>query len=790
MTAVRSAVSAKSWWRADRLALVLWLLLLAVCGVIDARSTYRTDMGDFLPHSASLAQQVLAGQVNGGAASHILLLSLEGVPARVLAALSEDLAAQLRRQSAFIDVMNGDDQSFATVQNFVWRNRYLLSDGVTEARFTVPGLHAALARDLGLLGSVLGPVLGQSLPADPTGEAMNLMRQLGPGSGPAQNEGVWTSPDGNAALLLVHTTAPGFDLDAQQRDLALIGAAFASARAGTPGTAAARLQISGPGLFGVRTRDVTKRDVTRLSLIAIAGAVSLLAFAYRSTRVLLLGILPIASGALAAIAAVSLGFGFVHGITLGFGVTLIGESMDYAIYLFTQTVRGDTAQDTLTRIWPTLRLGALTSVAGFAAMLFSNFTGFAQLGLFSITGLVAAAGVTRFVLPPLMPRSFYASGAEGIARPLVWLIRHRRAARGMVAAALLVALVALLTHRGGMWNENLLDLSPIPVADQALDARLRHELGVPEYRFFAVFRTAGREQALEESETLAPVLAGLVAVHQLGGYDLPSAILPSSRTQLARQAALPDAATLSTRLGQAQAGLPFRKDAFTPFLQDVAAAGVAPLLTPENLPPALALRYNSLLVPDSTGCLVVVPLRDVADPALVARTFAAARPAGVDFVDLIRESDRLMAIFQREAVVLAATGSLAILALLFAGLRSVRRVASVAAPLVTAVAVTAALLTLEGGELSIFMVTGFLLTVAVGSNYCLFFERSAPGSAAWKRSVASIVLANLCTVAAYGLMSLSGIPVLHDIGLTVSIGTFLSLVCGAVLSTPSGQKAA
>ena len=95
-------------------------------------------------------------------------------------------------------------------------------------------------------------------------------------------------------------------------------------------------------------------------------------------------------------------------------------------------------------------------------------------------------------------------------------------------------------------------------------------------------------------------------------------------------------------------------------------------------------------------------------------------------MDLIRESDRLMAIFQRKAVVLAATGSLAILALLFAGLRSVRRVASVAAPLVTAVAVTAALLTLEGGKLSIFMVTGFLLTVAVGSNYCLFFERSAP----------------------------------------------------------------
>jgi predicted exporter len=49
------------------------------------------------------------------------------------------------------------------------------------------------------------------------------------------------------------------------------------------------------------------------------------------------------------------------------------------------------------------------------------------------------------------------------------------------------------------------------------------------------------------------------------------------------------------------------------------------------------------------------------------------------------------------------------------------------------------------------------------------------------RALASIVLANLCTVAAYGLMAVSKIPVLHDMGLTVALGTFLSLVCAAVL---------
>jgi predicted exporter len=35
--------------------------------------------------------------------------------------------------------------------------------------------------------------------------------------------------------------------------------------------------------------------------------------------------------------AVSLGFGSVHGITLGFRCDVIGEGVDYAIYLFTQT---------------------------------------------------------------------------------------------------------------------------------------------------------------------------------------------------------------------------------------------------------------------------------------------------------------------------------------------------------------------------------------------------------------------------------------------------------------------
>src|SRR5262249_5226996 len=142
----------------------------------------------------------------------------------------------------------------------------------------------------------------------------------------------------------------------------------------------------------------------------------LLLLVYRSFRILGLALVPVLSGALAGIAAVGLGFGAVHGVTLGFGVTLMGEAVDYAIYLFSQTAPRSEPRRTLAGIWRTLRLGMLTSVFGYSAMLLSSFTGLAQLGLLSIVGLVAALAVTRMVLPALAPAAPARGGAHTLER--------------------------------------------------------------------------------------------------------------------------------------------------------------------------------------------------------------------------------------------------------------------------------------------------------------------------------------------------------------------------------------
>jgi predicted exporter len=77
-----------------------------------------------------------------------------------------------------------------------------------------------------------------------------------------------------------------------------------------------------------------------------------------------------------------------------------------------------------------------------------------------------------------------------------------------------------------------------------------------------------------------------------------------------------------------------------------------------------------------------------------------------------------------------------------------------------------------------------LLVVAIGSNYCLFFDRQRNDPDGLPRVLASLVLANACTVAGFGVLALSRTPVLHDLGMPVAIGTLLSLIFATILMSP------
>lgn len=129
-------------------------------------------------------------------------------------------------------------------------------------------------------------------------------------------------------------------------------------------------------------------------------------------------------------------------------------------------------------------------------------------------------------------------------------------------------------------------------------------------------------------------------------------------------------------------------------------------------------------------------------------------------------------------------GLAAILLLLFFVTRSLPRVLRIAMPLVIAVAVVIAGLVAAGQQLTILHLVGMLLVVAVGSNYALFFDQRSPAEAADlpPRTLASLSLAVTTTVAGFGILGFSSVPVLNAIGVTVAPGAVLALLFSAILA--------
>ena len=765
--------------RSARLALGIWLAFVIASGCIIARTEFNADLSAFLPRSPTPAQQVLVEQLRDGVVSRLILIGIEGGTPQAMAQTSSRLAQQLRRHDSFVAVNNGADTGAEKDREFLWRNRYLLSPAVTPGHFSAASLRQALEDDLQLLGSPAGALLQRVLPNDPGGELLRLIEQLAGQARPATRDGVWFSNDGGRALLIAQTRAAGFDIDAQERIVGLIRADFATV---TGNDDAQKLLLTGPGVFSVASRENIKGDAWRFSLIATALVAMLLLALYRSPTVLLLGLLPVASGALAGVAAVSLGFGSVHGITLGFGATLIGEAVDYAIYLFTQIAPGTTPRSTLARIWPTLRLGLMTSVCGFAVMLFSGFPGLAQLGLFSIAGLLAAAAVTRWVLPALLPSGFTARAVATVAPRLSALVQRAPAARIPLAIIMVGATLFLAFRQAPLWNDDLASLSPIAQSQQTLDGQLRRDLGAPDVRYLIVATAGSQQDALETSEKIATVLERQVKRGWLEGFESPATWLPSTVAQHARQGAIPAPAALRENLQQALQGLPFKPGLFEPFLADAASVQSQSLLDRTSLnQTSLALKVDSLLVKRSDGWAAMLPLRGVTDAGAISRELAQSQDARVVLLDLKRDSEQLFRSYRHEVVIDSLAGVAAIGVLLLANLRSVRRVAGVLAPLAAAVLTTAAILVLVADRLSIFHLVGLLLVVAVGSNYALFFDRPVASTGDGERTLVSLLFANLSAVIGFGVLSFSKVPVLHAIGLTVGLGAVLCLVFAAIL---------
>ena len=244
---------------------------------------------------------------------------------------------------------------------------------------------------------------------------------------------------------------------------------------------------------------------------------------------------------------------------------------------------------------------------------------------------------------------------------------------------------------------------------------------------------------------------------------------------------------------QAIQGMPVREPLFTPFLADIAAARSQPILRAADLEQtSMAMAVDALLIQQTDHWTALLPLTapkggDIDASRIRSALSTSALPNAL-FVDMKDESDHLYSGYLHEAILLSLSGLLAIIGLLLFVCRSPLRVLRIIAPLAAAVITVTAGLALFGQQLIILHLVGLLLVVAVGSNYALFFDRADSVSttpAISPRTLASMLFANLTTVAGFGLLAFSKVSILQAMGITVAPGVILALIFSAIFARQS-----
>lgn len=751
------------------------LALVAIVGGswlwrLDHATQISSDVLDLIPASERSPELTLIRQLASHAEARTLLmeLTLDGRPAPAEAAAHFVFA--LRSEPAIEQVVSFRDQDWRDrVAGVVHAERMPLLFPIwlehQRARFGSRGRSAAdfpswLAEETvaGLakfLGEPEALPFQDLLPSDPLllvpALAQNAQASLALSAPP--------TPAGETppALVWAQIAASPLSEEGQKPVFAALERALEKARAAHP-----RLQLAYTGVarFAATSRVRIEREVALLNLVSLAAVLAVaLAFLRHLRRGLHL-LPPILFSVLGAWVCTTLIFDRVHVLVFVVGSLLTGVAIDYGFYIFMQPpeTAGEDYWAKVRRLLPALLASCLTTVAGFALLLFSELPLIRQLGVFVGSGLIAALAAALVYFSTvrdcfLETRSFRGGLAlgPGIRRGL---------RRGLVVIALagLPGLVFL------DWRDDVRDLE-IPAPElRREDSRLRALFGDDGNRTVYLSYGATPGEAREALERLGRWL----------GAGRRTSLAPIVPTPAAEKAAwefvrsTPDwPVALQTALERAG----FEPAAFDPFF--AAYADYAQKLPTEPPGAALARLHAGLSGPlallfhpgDRVSWFITLAERrsDGAAPPPETRSVAASQ---------LQSLNKVFSRYRRSALWFS-LGGLGLVGggvLLTYGWRAGGRIFAI--PCGTCLA-TFGWFGWTGVALNLFHLLGAFLGVCLLHNYSIFSATSA-----FRREPppASVRLSALTTAASFGVLALSSIPVVHALGATVSVMVLVALL--------------
>lgn len=583
-----------------------------------------------------------------------------------------------------------------------------------------------------------------------------------------------TQLDADGGALILQSRPAALDSDAQAKLQADIRSSFEQLNQQHGNSF--RLSMAGVPVFSVATHGEISQDVTLVSVVSSVAVALVFLLLFRSFAALHWVMMVQAAAFVVGTLAVALSFEHVHSLTLALGASLMGICTDYPIHVMVHCAKHRHTPLAAARLlWPSLLLGGLTTVIGYAALGYTGFPGFEQIAVFALASIAASLSLTRWVLPALLANSsLHAAHIPGIAAWVSFCECHRRLLWVIFGSAMLASLFALPQLR---WMDDLQNLAMDMTLLKQQDQQVRAHFAHVEPGRFVLIQADDLETALQRSEAAERRLKQLQADGVIGQYHgvfpwLVSQQLQSENAQVYAQAVNPHFQTAW------QASLT-RNELSVEKLGTLLAANPISLDNPAVLNSAVRHILSGQIIESQAGVALALWLGEH-DPAKLSAGLDGLQ--GTRYFSQKDQLNRLAAQYRDNSLRMLAIGIALMSLFIWLQQRDIRKMLLTLLPSLASVLLIFATWALIGEQVSFLHVVGLLLSVSLCVDYGIFFmDNRGKDSDITYHAIAS---STLTTLASFGALGLGKTPTLPILALSVSLGVTLGfLLCPLLISS-------
>ena len=397
-------------------------------------------------------------------------------------ACADSLAARLNADTLFrryaeVEATFGRELADG-MRSFLQGNLPLLLSEADYARMdtlvTPRGIAQAMEGNYRRLLSPVGGFIDEYIYDDPLGlsfGALGKLQELNIGGNYTLCDDYLFSKDMTTLLVFISPHYQSGDTGVGDRLIERIESALEGLNAEYAAAGITADYYGGPAVAAYNARQI-KRDMMLTLNVAILIIVAFITFSFRNKFAVLLALIPVAGGALFALALMSLTCHTISSIAVGAGTVVMGIALSYSIHILCHANHCHDPRQIIRDLAYPLTIGSITTIGAFAGLLFTDSQLLRDFGLFASLTLVGTTLFSLVLLPHLIRKEKRGGGSAVLERVerLTGMRPDRN--RPLVAAILLLTFICLFFFNRIGFDSDMMHLNYDPPRLAAAQQRL------------------------------------------------------------------------------------------------------------------------------------------------------------------------------------------------------------------------------------------------------------------------------------------------------------------------------